>query len=99
MPHDYNLQEQEEAAEESAWDQVLLDAAVLSATKKLSDDQAIQQAQVIEAERQAAEIAGHVIRDNEGFVTNYLENWLAFPSQETLAQAEVVANYKRLSGN
>lgn len=98
MPHDIPLQSQEEAAEAGAWDQTLLDAAVLiaHAPSGMSDEAAIQQAQRIATERQAAEAAGHVQCDDEGFVIDFLETKLAYPSQAITNSPKVVTNLERL---
>lgn len=98
MPHDYHLQVQEEAAKALAWDQTLLDAAILIAKTPtgMSDEEAIQQAQRIATEREAAATAGHVQRDEEGFVIDYLDTSLSYPSQAVIKNPVVVALCKRL---
>lgn len=98
MPHDIHLQAQEEAAEADTWDQTLLDAAVLIARTPtgISDEEAIQQAKRIATERQAAEAAGNVQCDDEGFVIDFLETKLAYPSQATTNSPKVITNLERL---
>ncbi len=98
MPHDYRLQEQEEAAKAEAWNHVLWDAAVLiaHAPSEMGDEAAIKLALRIAAERQAAEAAGNVQCDDEGIVIDYLETRLAYPSETAIKNPVVIAHYERL---
>lgn len=90
MTRDYKTQEQEDAFKEEKR-QILEHEIAVHISKGMSREDAGKHVKEVDLQRSEAERCGEVIRDEDGFVKNYLNSDLEPPSTKGISIPQIYA--------
>ncbi|TRW90668.1 hypothetical protein [Candidatus Methylobacter oryzae] len=96
MTADYITEEQEDEYKGEVQDSLLREVAV-HMLHGMTEKSAIQHVTEVAHRRQKAEQSDNVIKDEDGFVENYLESELEPPNENGLNKSQINAIYQKLT--